>query len=107
MNAEKEVILNVSEPKKFTNAIKKSVNEAVEKGYDIGLQFGGPEEFPTHEYFNNDIEFKKAAVYSADYWTRMHITVAGKSDKENLRELNEILDGIKDQIDNHAEPRFH
>jgi len=107
MNAEKEVALNVSEPKKFADAIKKSVNEAVEKGYEVDLKFGGPEEFPTHEYYNNDMEFKKAAVYAADYWTRMHITEAGKSDRENIYEMNEILAGIKDQIDTHAEPRFH
>jgi hypothetical protein len=104
-SASKEVNLRIDEPKKFSDAIEKILEKAVNEGYEINIMLGGPEEFPTHTYHNRDIEMKKFTVYSADYWTRMKMTVAGHVLGDDQKELDVIMNTLREYIEDHAAPR--
>lgn len=86
-------LVNADEPLKFTNAVKKGMEDAVAKGFTVDVYAGGPDRFPV-AHFTNKIHFIQFFVNIMTYWTKIKVEVSGKSDAENTAVEKTIIRSV-------------
>jgi|YelNatPaOPRAMG01_1025707.scaffolds.fasta_scaffold03724_14 hypothetical protein len=96
----KNFYLRVTEPIKFTKNLIKNIELSKSKGFKIKILLGGPEKFPTHIFNEMNINSKVFILflYGISYWTHIAIDVKGGTEEENQKEIDNILNDIKEEV---------